>query len=50
LKSGAQWTIANAREHLSFQKADPWPTIECTPAPSGEGHAKRLGYNSAEPV
>jgi bifunctional non-homologous end joining protein LigD len=24
LKSGAQWTIANAREHLSFQKDDPW--------------------------
>ena len=24
LKSGAQWTIATAREHLSFQKADPW--------------------------
>lgn len=24
LKSGAQWTIANAREHLSFQTVDPW--------------------------
>jgi bifunctional non-homologous end joining protein LigD len=24
LKSGSQWTIATAREHLSFQKADPW--------------------------
>ena len=24
LKSGAQWTIATAREHLSFEKADPW--------------------------
>ncbi len=24
LKSGAQWTIATAREHLSFQAADPW--------------------------
>lgn len=24
LKSGAQWTIANAREHLSFQTTDPW--------------------------
>ncbi|MDM0014956.1 DNA ligase D [Variovorax sp. J22P168] len=24
LKSGAQWTIATAREHLSFQTADPW--------------------------
>ena len=24
LKSGAQWTIATAREHLSFEKTDPW--------------------------
>ncbi|HEX7441690.1 MAG TPA: DNA ligase D [Caldimonas sp.] len=24
LKSGAQWTVATAREHLSFQKAEPW--------------------------
>nr|WP_292455505.1 hypothetical protein [Methylibium sp.] len=24
LKSGAQWTIADAREHLSFQKDDLW--------------------------
>ena len=24
LKSGAQWTIANAREHLSFHSNDPW--------------------------
>lgn len=24
LKSGAQWTIATAREHLSFQTEDPW--------------------------
>ncbi len=24
LKSGAQWTIATAREYLSFQAADPW--------------------------
>lgn len=24
LKSGAQWTIVTAREHLSFQKVDPW--------------------------
>jgi bifunctional non-homologous end joining protein LigD len=26
LKSGDQWTIATAREHLSFQSADPWST------------------------
>jgi bifunctional non-homologous end joining protein LigD len=24
LKGGSQWTIATAREHLSFQAADPW--------------------------
>ena len=24
LKSGAQWTIVTAREHLSFQAVDPW--------------------------
>ena len=24
LKSGAQWTIVTAREHLSFQTTDPW--------------------------
>jgi bifunctional non-homologous end joining protein LigD len=24
LKGGAQWTIATARDHLSFQKNDPW--------------------------
>ena len=24
VKSGAQWTIATARERLSFQKTDPW--------------------------
>ena len=24
LKSGAQWTIATAREYVSFQRDDPW--------------------------
>ena len=24
IKSGANWTIANAREYLSFQTSDPW--------------------------
>ena len=24
LKSGSQWTIATAREYLSFEKVDPW--------------------------
>jgi bifunctional non-homologous end joining protein LigD len=30
LKGGAQWTIATAREHLSFQKADPWADYSST--------------------
>ena len=24
LKSGSQWTVASAREYLSFEKTDPW--------------------------
>ncbi len=24
LKSGSQWTIATAREYVSFQRDDPW--------------------------
>ena len=24
LKSGAHWTISDARDRLSFQKVDPW--------------------------
>jgi bifunctional non-homologous end joining protein LigD len=24
LKSGAQWTVATAGEHLSFERGDPW--------------------------
>jgi bifunctional non-homologous end joining protein LigD len=24
LKSGSQWSVATAREHLSFQTVDPW--------------------------
>ncbi|HEY6514363.1 MAG TPA: DNA ligase D [Burkholderiaceae bacterium] len=47
LKSGAQWTIANAREHLSFQKADPWADYWSTRQPLARA-MKRLGYNSNE--
>ncbi|HEU5297363.1 MAG TPA: DNA ligase D [Burkholderiaceae bacterium] len=49
LKSGAQWTIANAREHLSFQKTDPWAGYWSARQPLGKA-MKRLGYNSSEPV
>jgi bifunctional non-homologous end joining protein LigD len=24
LKAGSQWTIATAREYLSFEQSDPW--------------------------
>ena len=30
LRSGAQWTIANAREYLSFQQQDPWQDYRST--------------------
>lgn len=48
LKSGAQWTIADAREHLSFQHADPWADYwRCR---QGLARAmKRLGYNNSAP-
>ena len=28
VKSGSQWTVANALDHLSFLKVDPW--ADCT--------------------
>ena len=43
LKSGAQWTVATARDHLSFEKDDPWAGY----AKSRQTLAaamKRLGY------
>ena len=49
LKSGSQWTIANAREHLSFQKADPWADYWGARQPLAKA-MKRLGYNSTEQV
>jgi bifunctional non-homologous end joining protein LigD len=30
LKSGAQWTIATARDYLSFEKSDPWADYAST--------------------
>jgi bifunctional non-homologous end joining protein LigD len=44
LKSGAQWTIATAREHLSFQKADPWAAYWTTAQTLNAG-MKRLGLS-----
>jgi bifunctional non-homologous end joining protein LigD len=46
LKSGAQWTIANAREHLSFQKDDPWAGYWSCKQTLAKA-MKRLGYNTA---
>jgi bifunctional non-homologous end joining protein LigD len=45
LKSGAQWTIANAREHLSFQKEDPWAGYWKSKQTLARA-MKRLGYNT----
>ena len=49
LKSGSQWTIATAREHLSFQKTDPWADYWSSRQPLARA-MKRLGYNSTEPA
>ena len=38
LKGGAQWTIATAREYLSFQQGDPWAGYWTTKQTLGEGH------------
>ena len=44
LKSGAQWTIATAREHLSFHPGDPWVEY-WTSKQSLSGAMKRLGVD-----
>lgn len=41
VKAGNQWTIANAREHLSFQKSDPWAGYAAARQPLGAA-IKRL--------
>jgi bifunctional non-homologous end joining protein LigD len=43
VKSGAHWTIATAREHLSFQKVDPWAAYGSTAQTLGEA-MKLLNY------
>jgi len=43
LKSGAQWNVRTAREHLSFQAADPWEAYWKTRQPFAEA-MKRLGF------
>jgi len=43
LKGGAQWTIATAREYLSFEQKDPWADYWTTAQTIAEG-MKTLGY------
>ncbi|MEO8310852.1 MAG: DNA ligase D [Caldimonas sp.] len=43
LKSGAQWSIATAREYLSFEQKDPWADYWTTRQTLAEG-MKTLGY------
>lgn len=44
LKGGSEWTIATAREHLSFQAVDPWSEY-WTSKQSLRGAMKALGFN-----
>jgi bifunctional non-homologous end joining protein LigD len=44
LKSGSQWTIATAREYLSFEKSDPWADYWKTRQTLGAA-MKVLGYS-----
>jgi bifunctional non-homologous end joining protein LigD len=43
LKGGAQWTIATAREELSFRKSDPWAGYWEAKQPLGPA-MKKLGF------
>ena len=43
LKSGSQWNVRTAREHLSFQTVDPWKKYWTTRQPLA-GAMKLLGY------
>ncbi len=48
LKGGAQWTIATAREYLSFEQKDPWADYWTTPQTLAEG-MRILGYKPSAP-
>jgi bifunctional non-homologous end joining protein LigD len=47
LKGGAQWSIATAREHLSFQQADPWADYWTSKQKLGRA-MRTLGYAPAK--
>ena len=44
LKSGAQWTVATARDYLSFEKDDPWAAYAST-RQTLTAAMKRLGFD-----
>jgi bifunctional non-homologous end joining protein LigD len=46
LKGGAQWTVATAREELSFRKVDPWAGYWEAKQPLGPA-MKKLGFRPA---
>ena len=46
LKGGAQWTIATAREYLSFEQKDPWADYWTTAQTITEG-MRVLGYKAS---
>ncbi|MEO8081165.1 MAG: DNA ligase D, partial [Caldimonas sp.] len=46
LKSGAQWTIATARDYLSFEQADPWAGYWTSRQTLAAG-MKRLGFKAS---
>jgi bifunctional non-homologous end joining protein LigD len=49
LKGGAQWTIATAREHLSFQEADPWVDYWKS-RQALTGAMRKLGFEAGRPA
>lgn len=45
IKGGDQWTVATAREYLSFQKEDPWASYTKSRQTLAEA-MKTLGYKA----
>ena len=49
LRGSAQWTVATAREHLSFERTDPWAEYFSARQPL-VGPMKILGYDATPPA